>query len=50
MGSFSFDLSGMITTASSLFNSLIPIVALVGGLMLGIGLVGFVLNLIGKII
>jgi len=41
---FSFDLSSMITIASSLFGSLMPIVAIVGGLSLGIGLVTFVLT------
>jgi hypothetical protein len=41
---FSFDLTTLITIASSLFTSLMPIVAIVGGLSLGIGLVTFVLH------
>jgi len=41
---FSFDLSTLITIASSLFSSLMPIVAIVGGLSLGIGLVTYVLS------
>lgn len=41
---FSFDLSQLLTIASDLFNSLVPIVAIVGGLALGIGLLHFVLK------
>ena len=41
---FSFDLSTMLDIASQLFNSLVPIVGIVGGISLGIGLVGFVLH------
>jgi hypothetical protein len=41
---FSFDLTQLITIASNLFSSLMPIVGIVGGLSLGIGLVTFVLH------
>jgi hypothetical protein len=41
---FSFDLSQLITIAANLFNSLVPIAAIVGGLALGIGLLHFVLR------
>ena len=40
---FSFNLTQLITIASNLFSGLMPIVAIVGGLSLGIGLVTFVL-------
>ncbi len=41
--SFSIDLTNMISIASSLFTALGPIVAVVGGIALGIALVGFIL-------
>jgi hypothetical protein len=41
---FSFDLTNLLTIASNLFNSLVPIVGIVGGLALGIGLLHFVLR------
>lgn len=41
---FSFDLTNMLAIASSLFNALVPIVGIVGGISLGIGLVAFVLR------
>ena len=44
MASFNFDLSGMMVYASQLFTSLAPVVALIGGLTLGIGLVSFVIR------
>jgi hypothetical protein len=44
MGSFSFDLTGLVTIAGQLFSSLMPIVAIVGGLIIGAGLVGFILK------
>jgi hypothetical protein len=47
---FSFDLSQLITIAANLFTSLMPIVGVVGGLSLGIGLVMMVLRLIRTIL
>ena len=44
MGSFTFDLTGLVTIAAGLFNSLMPIIAIVGGLIVGAGLVGFILK------
>jgi hypothetical protein len=41
---FSFDISGLMTTASSIFSGLAPIAALVGGLLLGIGFFRFLLK------
>jgi hypothetical protein len=47
---FSFDLSSLLTIASNLFNSLVPIVGIAGGLALGIGLVQFVLREVRNIL
>jgi hypothetical protein len=47
---FSFDLTTLITIASNLFSSLMPIVAVVGGISLGIGLVTYVLRTIRNIL
>jgi hypothetical protein len=49
MGSFSFDLSGLVTVAGELFRGLVPIVAIVGGLVLGGQLFRFVLNQIKSV-
>jgi hypothetical protein len=45
---FSIDLSGLTDVASSLFNSLQGIVVLIGGIILGFGLIGWVLGMIIK--
>lgn len=47
---FSFNLTDLITIASNLFNGLVPIVGIVGGLFLGIGLVRFVLKEVRNIL
>jgi hypothetical protein len=44
--SFSLDLSGMIDYAASFFNSLTPIIVIVGGLALGMTLIVGVLKLV----
>jgi hypothetical protein len=46
--SFSLDLSGMVTFAETIFNALSPIVVIVGGIVLGLGLVGLILSLVMK--
>lgn len=44
--SFSLDLSGLVDFASTIFNALSPIVVILGGIVLGLGLVILVLKLI----
>lgn len=46
--SFSLDLTGMVDFAETIFNSLSPIVVIVGGIVLGLGLVGLILSLVMK--
>jgi hypothetical protein len=46
--SFSLDLSGMVDFAETIFNALSPIVVIVGGIVLGLGLVGLILTLVMK--
>lgn len=46
--SFSLDLTGMVDFAETIFNSLSPIVVIVGGIVLGLGLVGLILTLVMK--
>lgn len=46
--SFSLDLSGMVAFAEEIFNALAPIVVIVGGIVLGLGLVGLILSLVMK--
>lgn len=36
--SFSFDLTGLMTTATSIFNSLSPILLAIAGISLGLGI------------
>jgi hypothetical protein len=48
LSSFSLDLTGMVDFAETIFNSLAPIVVIVGGIVLGIGLVGLVIGLVMK--
>jgi hypothetical protein len=47
---FSFDVSGLMTAASTIFSGLAPIAALVGGLLLGIGFFRFLLKELRNII
>ncbi len=47
--SFSLDLTQMMTIASSLFTSLGPVVAVIGGLGLGLALVTFIITRVTKI-
>jgi hypothetical protein len=44
--SFSLDLSGMVDFAETIFNALSPIVVIIGGIVLGLGLVSMVLALV----
>jgi hypothetical protein len=44
--SFSLDLSDMFTYAAELFNSFGGIIALIGGLSLGVGLVMFIIKMV----
>lgn len=42
--SFSFNFSDLLTIASQIFNALMPIIVIGGGLTLGIGLVRMVMR------
>lgn len=44
--SFSLDLSTLTDNAASIFNSLSPIVGILGGISLGLGLVVLVLGMV----
>ena len=46
--SFSVDVSGMLSTAASLFNALFPIFGVVAGIAIGIGLVTLIIGEIRK--
>lgn len=46
--SFSIDVSGMLSTASSLFNQLFPIFGAIAGMTLAFGLVAYVIAEIRK--
>lgn len=46
--SFSLDLTGLMDYASTIFNSLSPIVVIIGGIILGLGLLGMVLTMITR--
>jgi hypothetical protein len=46
LASFSLDMSGLVDFASLIFNSLSPIIIVIGGIVLGLGLVGLVLGLV----
>jgi hypothetical protein len=48
--SFNIDLDGMLTTASSIFNALVPIFGPVLGISLGIGLLTLVVAEVRKIV
>ncbi len=44
MDSFNFDMSGLMTTASSIFNSFAPIFLAIAGISVGLGLLVKVLT------
>jgi hypothetical protein len=44
--SFSLDLTGLMDYAANIFNSLSPIIVILGGITLGIGLVFMVFSMI----
>jgi formate-dependent nitrite reductase membrane component NrfD len=44
--SFSLDLSDMFTYAAELFNSFGPVIAIIGGLSLGVGLVYLIIRVV----
>ncbi len=48
--SFELDLTGMLSTATSIFNSLMPIFGPILGITLGLGLLAVVTNEIRKAI
>lgn len=45
---FSIDVTSLLTTASSIFNGLWPVFAIIVGLGLGIGLLRYLVNAIGN--
>ena len=46
--SFSIDVTGMMSTAASMFNSLFPIFGVIAGISIGIGLVTLIIVEIRK--
>jgi hypothetical protein len=45
---FDVDLTGMMSTAESLFNQLFPAFVVVIGILLAMGLIGMIINAISK--